>query len=142
MKIIKATPEHIVDLALMLRDMYMEVFTAYASEDLDLYIHEIIRCFNDSKQCIYTTNTLDGIVIVVDTTDTLTPTLLRCQCTRVYIKPEQRHSKLLRQFYDKLFEDYPEGSILGFTEINSSHIKVLDKRHELIAKVYKLDRSK
>ena len=59
---------------------------------------------------------------------------------RVYIQPEHRHSSLLARFYKRLFEDFPDGDIMGVTEIHSEHIKVLDKRHELVAKVYRMNR--
>jgi hypothetical protein len=58
---------------------------------------------------------------------------------RVYIKPKYRKGRLLKQFYDIMFETF-DGEIWGMTEAHSEHIKVLDKRHTLVAKVYKLER--
>jgi hypothetical protein len=58
----------------------------------------------------------------------------------VYVKPEFRASKALKEYYDVLFNTF-EGTIMGFTEVNSLHNKVLMKRHKLLGYVYELNRS-
>lgn len=57
----------------------------------------------------------------------------------VYIKPEYRHTRVLKDFYTYMFDNF-KGKILGFTEVNSPHNKVLLKRHKLIGYVYVLNR--
>lgn len=81
-----------------------------------------------------------GIFVMRNENDPLTPKVIQWFGLVVYIKPEYRHGRLLKTFYDYLFANY-EGTILGLTESNSQHIKVLDKRHTCIAKLYRLDRS-
>ena len=81
-----------------------------------------------------------GIFIMRNENDPLTPNVIQWFGLVVYIKPNYRKGKLLKLFYDYLFANY-EGNILGVTEINSEHIKVLDKRHTCVAKLYRLTRS-
>jgi len=57
----------------------------------------------------------------------------------VYIKPEFRKSKALKEYYKYMFDNF-NGTILGFTEVNSEHNKVLLKRHKLLGYVYGLNR--
>lgn len=126
-------------LALMLRELYREITPDHASEDLHDYRQVIMEHLLDDRDYVYVAD--GGFFIVRDETEIIAPTLHRFNGLKVYIEPEHRHSSLLANFYKRLFEDFPDGDILGMTEIDSEHIKVLDKRHTLIAKVYKLERS-
>lgn len=58
----------------------------------------------------------------------------------VYILPKYRHTKALKEYYSTMFS-LVEGDIMGFTEANSTHNKVLLKRHNLLGYVYLLNRS-
>ena len=127
-------------LSVMLYELYHEMMPEHYTSDLYVYRREIMRHINEPKDTIYVAE--HGFFVVRDETEPIAPTLQRYNGLRVYIEPEHRHSNLLANFYKRLFEDFPDGDILGSTEINSEHIKVLDKRHECIAKVYKLKRSK
>ena len=138
--IIEAKKEHIPHLAIMLATMYHELFPAHASTNMSDYITEIVTHYNNPKDTVYIDSELRGFFIVRDETEAIAPTLKRYNGIRVYIKDEYRKGRLLTEFYARLFEDFPDGAILGSTEIASEHIAVLDKRHELIAKVYKLKR--
>jgi hypothetical protein len=138
--IIEAEKEHIPHLALMLAEMYHELFPAHASTNMNEYITEIVNHYNNPKDTVYIDSELRGFFIVRDETEAIAPTLKRYNGIRVYIKEEHRKGRLLAEFYARLFEDFPDGEILGQTEINSEHIAVLDKRHEAIAKVYRLKR--
>ena len=129
-------------IAKMMRAMYLEVQPTHSVYNILPYINEVRKCFRDPKQTIYVDEEYRGFFIVVDETEAMTPTLPIFNGTRVYITSEHRQSRLLAQFYDRLFTDFNEGIIIGVTDINSKHIKVLDKRHSLIAKVYELNRSK
>lgn len=129
------------DLASMLRDLYKEISLQHAVEDINVYRVAIQEHFDDERDVIYIEEG-KGFYIVRDETEPMTPNLNRYNGIRVYIKPQHRHTRLLANFYKRLFEDYPDGDIVGVTEINSPHIKVLDKRHSCLAKVYKLERSR
>ena len=126
-------------LATMLQELYTELTPDHATKDEHVYRVCIAEHLNSYRDTVYIHE--HGFFIVRDETESMAPTLRRYNGIRVYIKPEHRHSSLLAKFYKRLFKDFPDGDILGITEINSEHIKVLDKRHDLIAKVYKLKRS-
>ncbi len=128
-------------LANMMLALYKELQPDHYTNILDVYIQEVRERLYDPRDVIYIDNDLRGFYIVRDETEPMAPTLKRYNGIRVYIYPEHRHSSLLARFYDRLWKDYPEGEILGVTEIDSEHIPVLDKRHTLIAKVYRLNRS-
>lgn len=124
-----------------LRFMYMELFKDKAVEDIYPYISMVNRHIDNDKDEIFIDDKHRGFFIVRDETEAVAPTVRRYNGIRVFIHPEHRKGRVLLEFYNKLFSTYPDGDILGCTEINSEHIAVLDKRHELIAKVYKLTRS-
>lgn len=127
-------------LAWMLQALYEELMPDHAVSDELVYRLEITKHLADPRDTIYVAT--NGFFIVRDETELMTPTLHRYNGIRVYIQPEHRHSSLLARFYKRLFKDFPDGDIMGITEITSEHINVLDKRHELVAKVYKLKRSR
>jgi len=127
-------------LAVMLRDMYCELFPAHALTDINVYITEVVKHYNDSRDSVYIDSTARGFFIVRDETEAAAPSLHRYNGIRVYIHKEHRKGRLLAEFYARLFKDFPDGDILGSTEIDSEHIAVLDKRHTRIANVYKLNR--
>ncbi len=137
-----AKQEDIPLLAVMLHRMYVELFEAQASEDMNVYISCIIDHFNDSRDRVYIDSQGRGFFIMRDETEALAPTMKRYNGLRVYINEDSRKGRLLSEFYARLFEDYPDGDIIGVTEINSEHITVLDKRHTRIANMYKLNRGK
>lgn len=124
--------------AIMLKALYVEMMPTYCSTDIEVYRLEVLKHLINPLDTVYVSE--HGFYIVRDETEPMAPTLHRYNGIRVYIEPEHRKSNLLARFYKRLFEDYPNGDILGMTEIDSEHIKVLDKRHTLIAKVYKLNR--
>ena len=127
-------------IAIMLQAMYKEVFGDEASDEAILYHQAILASFVDMSETILVDNDYRGFFIVKNISEPMLKTP-RYQGTRVYIKPEVRHGKLLKEFYDELFKRFDKGLIFGNTEIDSPHIKVLDKRHKLISKVYELKRS-
>ena len=129
----------LADLATMLKALYKEMTPAHAISDDIVYRLEVMKHLTDCRDTVYIAD--HGFFIIRDETEPMAPTLHRYNGIRVYIEPEHRHTRLLASFYNRLFEDFPEGDILGVTEINSEHIDILDKRHDLIAKVYKLKRS-
>jgi len=133
-----ATKDDILFIATMMMALYKEVQPDHYSRDIDVYISQVIKHMHLPTDTVYVAE--GGFFIVRDETEPMAPTLHRYNGIRVYIDPAYRHSSLLARFYDRLFTDYTDGDILGVTEINSEHIKVLDKRHTLIAKVYRLNR--
>ena len=138
----EATKSDLFIVAEMLQAMYLEMRPDYAVEEFNIYVGEVLRCYNDPKQTIFIDSSYRGFFIMQDETEPMTPGMKVYQGTRVYIKPEFRKSKLLKTFYEAMFEHYPDGDILGVTIVGSEHIQVLNKRHELIANVYKLRRNK
>jgi len=138
--IIEAKEKHIITIAQMLAKMYQELFGTKANTDFNVYISEVINHYNDSRDTVFIDDKLRGFFIVRDETEVLAPTLKRYNGLRVYIEEKYRKGRLLSEFYSKLFEAFPDGDILGSTEINSEHIAVLEKRHTRIANVYKLNR--
>ena len=124
----------------MLRELYKDIMPEYAVEDICVYKKVIQDHLDNELDSIYIKED-KGFFIVRDETEPMTPDLNRYNGIRVYIKPQHRHTRLLANFYKRLFEDFPSGDIMGVTEITSPHIRVLDKRHSCIAKVYKLKRS-
>lgn len=139
--IIEANEHHASDLARMTRDMYMELFPAHAVSDIGVYIDEVAKSFGSPQDTIFIDSELRGFFIVREETEAMAPTLVRYNGFRVYIAKEHRKTRLLAEFYSKLFETFPDGDILGVTEIHSQHIAVLNKRHVHIANIYKLNRS-
>ena len=137
-----ATQKDKDELALMLLAMYVELFQEEASYNMAVYQDEIQKHLDNPRDYIYVDEDYKGFFVVRDETEAMTPNLHRYNGIRVFIAKQYRRSPLLALFYSHLFHDFPDGDILGMTEINSDHIPVLDKRHELIAKVYKLKRSK
>ncbi len=136
----KATIKDLDRLGWMMEALYKELMPDHAVTDTLVYRFEITKHLADPRDTIYIAD--HGFFIVRDETEPMAPTLHRYNGIRVYIQPEHRHSSLLAHFYKRLFKDFPDGDIMGITEITSEHIKVLDKRHELVAKVYKLKRSR
>lgn len=136
-----ANKDDLIHIAVMVRELYYEIAPLHATNDIHDYFKVVIEHHMNPLDTIYVDDELRGFFIVRDETEPMAPTLRRYNGIRVYIKPPHRHSSLLARFYKQLFKDFPDGDILGFTEINSPHIAVLDKRHTLIAKVYKLNRS-
>jgi len=126
--------------AVMMMAMYSEIAPAHYSKTIGVYIDTVVQHLADPRDTVYVDDAMRGFFIVRDETEAIAPTLHRYNGIRVFIGREHRKSNLLAQFYDRLFQDYPNGDILGSTEIESEHIRVLDKRHTLIAKVYRLNR--
>lgn len=136
-----ADDSDIFELALMLKAMAHELAPDNAIDDFDVYLAEVFKYMNDETMTVYISDTRRGFFMVKDDSEPIYKDLKRYIGTKVYIKEEYRKTRLLKDFYDVLFRDFPDGDILGLTEIDSEHIEVLNKRHELIAQVYKMKRS-
>jgi hypothetical protein len=136
----KAVLEDLGALTLMLKDMMQELFPDDAVEYFDCYQNMILSHFKNRKDIIYIDNDFRGFLVVRDETEPCTPSRKIYNPMRIYVKPEYRKTRVLYEFYQRLFKDYPDGEIWGLTEIHSKHIPVLDKRHECVAKVYRLRR--
>ena len=133
-----ADKDDILYIAVMMMALYKEIQPSHYSKNIDVYISQVVKHMSMPSDTVYVAK--GGFFIVRDETEPMAPTLRRYNGIRVYIDPDHRKGSLLARFYDRLFTDFPDGEILGITEINSEHIKVLDKRHTLIAKVYRLNR--
>lgn len=137
----KATIKDCQSVAEMMMNMTMEVSPEYASHEFLDYKQETMNHFTKETDTIYVDDAHKGFFIVRDEVECTTPSLHRIVGMKVYIRPEHRNGFLLAEFYKKLFVDYPNGDIMGVTEIGSKHIAVLEKRHERVANVYRLKRS-
>jgi len=136
-----AIESDIIDCAKLLMEMYIEVFGTQAETDPKKYISQIVSHFNSSDVFVYIDNEYRGIAIVKELYDPLIPNAKRVEGTSIYVIPSARHTKVARSFYIKLFELYDDTyDILGYTEIGSNNIPMMDKRHTLVAKVYQLKR--
>jgi len=136
-----ATVSDLLQIAIMLKLMYEEVFADKASSNLHDYVVEVMKVYTDANKYIFVDDELNGFFMVESAHSILTPTIHRMEATNIYIYPAKRHSKLLYHFYEKLFDTFPTSEIIGVTEANSEHIKVLDKRHKLVSKVYSIKRT-
>ena len=136
----KDAVDDVESLADMLQDMTRELWPEYANPDLNVYRREIMKHLWSNKDKIFIDDEYKGFFIVRDETEPMTPKRKILNGLRVYIKPEYRKSRLLKQFYDTMFNEYPDYEIWGLTEYHSEHNKVLLKRHEPVAIVYKLKR--
>ena len=137
----RATEKDEKILAELLEDMTRELWPDHATPNHKEYLREIRKHFWGTKDHIYIDDQGRGFFIVRDETEALTPDRKILNGLRVYIRPEARKGRVLSQFYDIMFKDFPDYEIWGLTEWNSEHNKVLLKRHEPVAIVYKLKRS-
>jgi len=133
--------DDIYEVAKMYKAMAKELWKDLAVDDDNVYQREILSFQTLYKTKILVDDKLRGFFIVRDETNPITPKRKIYNGIVVYIKPEYRHTKLLKEFYDVLFKLYPDGEIWGVTEYHSEHNKVLLKRHTPVAIVYKLKRS-
>jgi len=132
----KANVSDLSLVASMLYAMYMELMPDVCSNRLSDYTDEALKYLIEHDVLI--DDKARGMFVVKDVYNPLTPSVKQWFGLVVYIKPEFRKTRVLKTFYDYLFENY-KGNILGLTEINSEHIKVLDKRHTCTAKMYILN---
>jgi len=119
----------------MLRAMYLELDPEDTIDDWELF-----RSL--ASDYIYTATVIfdqRGCFIMKEETTIVKRTTL-WNGVAVYIKPEFRKTKALKEYYEYMFKNF-KGSIMGFTEINSEHNKVLLKRHKLLGYVYELHKS-
>jgi len=120
----------------MLYNMYNEVQPKLASHDIKKYI----SLFKEhlKNDFVYIDKQNRGFFIVRDVTS---PVIKRKMYdgVSVYIKPEYRKTRVLKDMYDFMFKTF-DGTIIGYTDINSEHNKVLQKRHETLGFIYKLNR--
>ena len=135
-----AEPSDTVPVAILLKRMTVEIAPEYAAEHDGVYWHFVMDAINDETTHVYIDDEYKGFFIIKDEVDPTMPDYHRYVNTKIYIKPEHRKTRLYKQFWDRLLADFPEGDIIGVTEINSPHVPILEKRHERIANVYKVNR--
>lgn len=118
----------------LLLSMYMEVDPKDTKDDFKLFQQL-------ASDYIYKCNVIideRGFFIMKDETPCVKKTTI-WNGVAVYIKPEFRHTSALQDYYRYMFANF-KGTIMGFTEVNSEHNKVLLKRHKLLGYVYVLNR--
>jgi len=131
--------QEILQTAELLHAMAIEVYPDTHSTDDRDYVMAIKEHIVNGD-AIYIDDEFNGLFVVRKGTDYITPDLIIYEGVRVYVKPEKRCTRLLHDFYTRMFTDFTDGDIIGITDINSNHIPILEKRHERIANVYKLKR--
>ena len=117
-----------------LRSMYLELDPEDTIDDWELF-KSLASNYIYSSYVFWDSR---GFFIVKEETPIVKRTTL-WNGVAVYIKPEFRKSKALKEYYSFMFANF-EGTIMGFTEVNSEHNKVLLKRHKLLGYVYGLNR--
>jgi len=132
-----ATLNDIDNLSKMLYKMYHEVNPTQAKKDTPLYLSLAEKHIENDD--VWVDEDFKGFFIMRDETNEVIDQRL-WNGVSVYIEPEYRKTKLLKTFYDLMFEKY-DGVIMGYTDVNSEHNKVLLKRHQLLGYVYVLNRS-
>jgi len=104
----------------LLLDQFESLAIKHIEEDeVWLYADKALYIMRDDTPCVERTKLWNGV--------------------SVYIAPELRGSTVLAKLYKHMFEHY-EGTIMGFTEVNSLHNRVLLKRHKLLGFVYEMRR--
>ena len=136
-----AEPGDTIELSLMLYMMAHEIFPDEASDDNQLYWDEIFKYMTDKEYTIFIDDKHRGFFMVKEEFEPIYPNMKRYIGTKVFIYPEYRKGKLLKEFYDILFDTFTDGDILSLIEAHSEHTRVSDKRHVHLANVYKLERS-
>ena len=129
-----ATINDIDYIAPLLLAMYMEVDSVDTKCELELF-KQLTRETLLSSIVIFDSR---GFFIMKNETPIVKKTTI-WNGVSVYVKPEFRHSSALQDYYKYMFEHF-QGTIMGFTEVNSKHNKVLLKRHKLLGYVYGLNR--
>jgi len=129
--------EEIPKVAVLMKAMAKELMGDKAANDVALYVKATFDAYKDKTQYIYVDANYKGFFDYEE----IYPDYHRYIITKIYIKPEARKGTLYRDMYLSVVNDFPEGDILGVTEIDSQHIPILEKRHKRIANVYQLDRN-
>jgi len=137
--IILANVSHMEIVSQMLYAMYNELQPDKCSKNKSDYDSEALRYLKDYD--VLLDSEFRGMFMVKHVNNPLTPNLEQWNGEIVYIKPQYRKTRVLKTMYTYLFNNY-EGDILGLTDINSEHIKVMDKRHTCIAKLYIVNKGK
>ena len=138
MRIAKA--EDTLPIANMLKRMAIEILPEYASDDDDVYWNEVFKYMRDPEYYVYVDHKYRGFFMVKDDIDPIYEDYHRYIFTKIYIYPEYRGGRVYKNMTEKVIEDFKDGDVIGVTEINSPHIHTLEKRHERIANVYKLNK--
>ena len=126
----------IEEISKMLFLMYNEVQPEKASQDLDKYT--TLANKHIMKDFVFIDEENRGFFIMRDISSPVLDEKLY-DGVSVYIKPEFRKTRLLKDMYEFMFKNF-DGDIIGYTDINSEHNKVLTKRHQALGILYKLNR--
>jgi hypothetical protein len=109
----------------------------YATEDEDVYWWEISKLLDADDTYVLVDNGYRGFWVIIDDYEAITPEYHRYVMTKIFIEPQYRKGRVLKQMYDKIEEMFTDGDIVGTTEASSEHVNVLMKRHELLAYIFK-----
>jgi hypothetical protein len=133
----KATLQDLDVLSELSKKMHKELFGDLASNDIALY-NDMIKKHIENNYVIIDKENRGFFIMVDDSVPVINQ--VRWSGISIYILPEFRKSKLLSNMYKYMFSNF-NGIIVGFTEANSEHNKVLIKRHRLLGYVYEINRS-
>lgn len=136
--IIEATSQNTLELSKMLYEMYNEVQPLKATKDIKKY--EKLLQEHLENDLVFIDSKNRGFFIMRDISIPVIDEVM-WEGVSVYIKPEFRKTKLLSKMYKYMFKNFI-GDIIGFTDYNSNHNEILQKRHDILGIVYILNRPK
>jgi hypothetical protein len=132
----KATFDDIKEISEMLYSMYNEVQPELASQNIKKY--ETLAKEHLMNDFAFIDDNNRSLLIMRDVSIPVLDQKMY-DGVSVYIKPEFRKTKLLKQMYSFMFKNF-KGTIVGYTDINSEHNEVLVKRHKLLGFFYEINR--
>jgi len=135
-KMRKATSSDLEEISKMLHDMYNEVQPLIASQEIQKYKELTKQHFKNDF--VYIDEDNRSVLIMRDVSSPVLKQKLY-DGVSVYIKPQYRKTKLLKEMYDFMFKNF-QGTIVGYTDVNSEHNDVLIKRHKLLGYFYEIYR--
>ncbi len=132
----KASLLDLKEISEMLYKMYNEVQPLIASQEIKKY--EELTKQHLKNDFVFIDEDNRSVLIMRDVSSLVLDQKLY-DGVSVYIKPQYRKSKLLKEMYSYMFKNF-KGTIVGYTDVNSEHNDVLIKRHKLLGYFYEINR--
>lgn len=131
----KATDKDFNSLLTMIYDMYHEVQPSLATNDIEKY-KQLLN--NHFKNDIILIDDKERSFFIMRDESSIVLNQKIWNGVSVYIKPQYRKSRILLDMYKYMFENF-KGTIIGFTDVNSEHNKVLQRKNKILGTVYILN---
>ncbi len=136
----KATIKDLHEISKMLFLMYREIQPELATKNINRYVLLAREHLESEKDFVFIDEENRGIFIMRDVSSIILDKKMY-DGVSIYIMPEYRKTKLLKEMYEYMFKNF-NGIIIGFTDVNSQHNSVLMKRHKLMGYVYEINKTK